>query len=138
MPVISAACLKEPSKYSLWQNPRGSALVSKVSFLFKSLEVMRGNIWYKKSCSHCWDLVTAQESQGHNFNPSHIKVCADVYFASDKQGISLNAYFSFLLMEYYFKSKTEKKPPKTTTTKKKQIQKPSSQASHLRPRSDFL
>lgn len=80
-PVISGACPKEPSKYPLWQHSQGSALMSKVSFLFKSLEVMRGNIWYKKPCSHCLDLVTAPESHKCHLNPSHIKACADVYFA---------------------------------------------------------
>lgn len=80
VPVISGACPKEPSKSPLWQNPHGSALMSNVSFLFKSLEVMRGNIRYKKPCSHCWDLVTAPESQECNLNPSHIKAHADVYF----------------------------------------------------------
>lgn len=80
VPVASGACPKEPSKYPLRQNPHGSALMSNVSFLFKSLQVMRGNMWYKKPCSHCWDLVTAPERQECNLNPSHIKAHADVYF----------------------------------------------------------
>lgn len=81
VPLISGACPKEPSKYPLWQNSHGSALMSKVSSLSKSLEVMRGNIWYKKPCSHCWDLVTAPASQECHLNSSRIKACADVYFA---------------------------------------------------------
>lgn len=112
VPEISAACPKEPSKYPLWQNPQGSALMSKVSFLFKSLEMTRGNIWYKKH----WDLVPAAESHECHPNPSHIKACADVYFAHRQTSISLNAYFGFLLMEYYFKSKTKKKKHNTLRT----------------------
>lgn len=80
VPVMSGAWPKEPSKYPPWQNPHGSALLSNVSFLFKSLEVMRGNIWYEKPCSQCWDPVTAAESQQCRLSPSHIKARADVYF----------------------------------------------------------
>ena len=81
VPITTGACVRGPLDIHSGKNPQGPALMSNASFLFKSLEVMRRNIQYKKARSCYQDQVTTPERQQCHQNASHIKADAEVYFA---------------------------------------------------------
>lgn len=138
MPIITGACARGPPDIHLGRNPHGPALTSNTSFLFKSLEVMRRNIRYKKACSHCQDQVTTPEKQQRHQNTSQIKASAEVYFMHKytTRQFFLNVCYSFSLIDSINLKKRNQNHNKTKKTPQR-IQTQSPQACHLRPRSDF-